>query len=212
MPPAAGTAGPATAGGVAAGDRYVAAAGCGLGTAAAGCTAGTTASTVSLRSGGTYVVLSSYRVLSANGLSCTCRQATSEFDGAQQMISGGKLQHLPAVDKDLPCEEWLRLFNSLYETARPLLVASLAGLHTVSNRQASPLTSRKDAGCQGKQRCVRSHQSGWRGSHQTAGGFEGEPWQRLSSASVVKHVYLCLLMNVIMSVACINHVDRMEHV
>ena len=52
VPPAAGTAGPATAGGVAAGDLYVAAAGCGLGTAA-GCTAGTTASTVSLRSGGT---------------------------------------------------------------------------------------------------------------------------------------------------------------
>jgi hypothetical protein len=43
----------------------------GLGAAAptAG-TAGTTASTVSLRSGGTYVVFTSYSVLSANGLSC----------------------------------------------------------------------------------------------------------------------------------------------
>jgi len=70
VPPAAGTAGPATAGGAAAGDWY--AAGCGTPTAG---TAGTTASTVSVRSGGTYVVFNSYRVLSANGLSCRAHRA-----------------------------------------------------------------------------------------------------------------------------------------
>lgn len=94
VPPAAGTAGPATAGGVGTGDLYAggppAAAGCcELGTAptppAVGI-AGTTASTVvSLKSGGTYVVLSSYSVLSANGLSCCCLLMVV---GRQQEVGG----------------------------------------------------------------------------------------------------------------------------
>lgn len=64
VPPAAGTAGPATAVGVGAAERAAGAAGCGLAAAATppACvwaTAGTTASTVSVRSGGTYVVFNS---------------------------------------------------------------------------------------------------------------------------------------------------------
>lgn len=101
VPPAAGTAGPATAGDGTAGDLTGAAVGCGLGATAP--TAGTTASTVSLSSGGTYVVLSSYSVLSAKGLSCESTTGSVAVATVCVTLYSSMLgSAAPFADKDRP--------------------------------------------------------------------------------------------------------------